>query len=422
MYNHSNSTVILGGGITGLVSSYKELKKNRKVILLEQTDRLGGMILTLDTKWGIAESAANGILNSYDVENFLNELDLEIVPTQAISRNRYFWNGKVTKFPVSFFSALRGLIGFLFLSSEPKNNENLFSWCERIFGNSITTKIIEPAFGGIYGSPLDKMDPTMVFSSFTWEKNKSLFSLILKKSNQNKKPKIRGTISFPNGMEDLIKRLNERIQDKAEIKFNQKVSNLHSLFQDFPNSEFKICTSCSNVWEMLKHENETSKSIPKLEPNSLSFLSLVSITRFSKENIFKKPGFGILFPRDCEFKAKGILSNSSIFPNRTKDPSITSETWIYAGEIVAEKSQDEMEAILEEDREKFLKKSSPPISRHTFFWKDSFPIYNKNLYIFNKYLDNLEKWYFNKGINIQFQGNYRRGIGLRSIIERIIPN
>ena len=424
MENKLKSTVILGGGITGLVASYNEVKKGQKTILLEETNRLGGMISTQDTEWGQVESAANGILNSYNVENLLEELNLEIIPSQPSSRNRYFWNGKVTKLPISFFSAIRGIIGFLFYSSEPIQNENMFSWCERIFGNRFTEFIIEPAFGGIYGSPLEQMDPIMVFSNLKWEKNKSLFSLILKKLKENKKqkPKIKGTISFKGGMEELIKALTNKIQDKAQIKFNQKFSSLESLITSYPNSEIKICTSCSSVWNLIQADKEISKNLSNFHLSSLSFLSLVSITRFSRENIFTKPGFGILFPENSGFKAKGILSNTSIFPNRSKDPSITSETWIYAGDIVNGKSKAEMESIMEEDRKKFLHLSSPAVSTYTYLWDKSFPIYGNDLYNFNLFLENLEESYLEKGFKIQFLGNYRRGIGLRSIIEKVLSN
>lgn len=426
MSSEKEKVLILGGGVTGLISAHTCITKQLCPILVETSSQMGGMISTLETEWGLVERAANGILNSPEVEALLEDLDVNVIPHQPASRRRYLWNGKVTRLPVSLFSLIQGVIGFFTIPAQPLENESLFSWCERIFGKQIASMIIEPAIGGIYGTPLDVMDPRMIFSSLDWEPNQSLFSLVKKAKKKNpskkQKPKRKGLISFKGGMGELVRGLEKKIAPHSEMYFNQtnyQQASLPFLLREFPVKQVRICLPASKVWELLKRDPQTSAVLDSYCTTELPHLSIFTVTRFSREDIFQKPGFGILFPKHHGFHANGILSNSSIFPFRTTSPETRSETWIFAGEHVQKQTESELLELLEKDRTKILGKSLPPLAVYPTLWKDAFPVYGKELYPFNQCLDALESSYLQKGIHLKFYGNYRRGIGLRSIIEKI---
>ncbi|MCC5816279.1 MAG: NAD(P)-binding protein, partial [Leptospira sp.] len=142
--------LIIGGGISGLVSAYSELKKGNQVTLKEEKDRLGGMLHTLTTPYGLVETAANGLLNSAKVEQLIEDLGLQITYHNKASKRRYFYiNGKLRRLPISWKSGIRGLAGFFFKNAKPLDEETMEEWSNRIFGEEITYNLIEPALGGI---------------------------------------------------------------------------------------------------------------------------------------------------------------------------------------------------------------------------------------------------------------------------------
>lgn len=416
-----DSVLILGGGVTGLISAYTCVRNQKKPILIEASNQLGGMISTLDTEWGLVEKAANGLLNSEEVENLINDLDINVIQHQPHSKRRYLWNGKITRLPVSLFSLVKGLIGFFTKPGSPLEGEDFFAYCQRIFGEEIATYIIEPAMGGIYGSRLQLMDPKMIFSNIEWEPNKSLFALFrkAKKKSSHKKPKLKGLISFQGGMAEFIHGLEKKILPHSQIILGQPYTSLSSLLLKYPQKEVRVCLPAAKVWDLLKEDKETSQYLDNLNITQLPHLSIFTVTRFSKEDLFPKPGFGILFPRSNDFHANGVLTNSSIFSHRTKSPEVRSETWIFAGEILGTKTESELLELIEVDRKKLLSTSSSPLAVYPTLWNHAFPIYGKELYNFNQTLDILENNFLQKGIHLKFYGNYRRGIGLRSIIDKI---
>lgn len=418
----NSNVMIIGGGISGLVNAYSDLKQGKIVTLRDEKSRLGGMIQTLETPFGLVETAANGLLNSYVVENLIQELGIKITHHKKASKRRYFFiNGKMRRIPVSIFSAIRGLMGVLLVNAKPKSNETMEEWGNRIFGSKLTYNLVEPALGGIYATPLSSMDPRSVFSKLPFETGKSLFQNF-RTLSRKPKPKIRGLISFEKGMQDLVSALVNRIQDNPNMKIelNQKPIQIDKFRSDKSLDELKICLPISSAYHYCQSDPTCRVFLEKFNISQPSYYSVASITRFSNESIFSKPAFGVLFPKDQGIKANGILSNDSIFPNRILEPGLYSETWIYSGDWLNDITETELSSILEEDRKKLLRKSknySPAKAVYSKIWKDSFPVYDKKLYDFNQCLDEIEEFHNRENRPIRFYGNYRRGIGLRSLIE-----
>lgn len=412
---------ILGGGVSGLVSAYASLLRGQNVILQEEKDRLGGMIQTIETKYGLVETAANGLLNSHKVEQLIQELDLKVTHHNKASKRRFFWvDGNLRRIPVSFFSLVRGGLGFFFKNAKPFDSETMESWAIRIFGEKFAQRIIEPALGGIYATPLSLMDPRMVFSKFSWKEGDSLFRNF-KSGKKNPKPITKGLISFEKGMQELTSALQNRMLDhpNMEVNLNTKSMSLSEFRRNRKLDELKVCMPLSSVYDYLLSDPTSKIFLDQFKISKPKYYSIATITRFSVESIFTKPGFGVLFPRSENVVANGVLSNDSIFPNRIMKQGIHSETWIYSGDWVEGITEEELKARMEEDRTKLLghKENTPALDTFSKIWKESFPIYNEELYRFNLCLDEIENFHAREEKPVRFLGNYRRGIGLRSLIE-----
>lgn len=424
--------LVIGGGISGLVSAYHELKKGNQVTLREEKERLGGMIQTLTTPFGLVETAANGLLNSYLVENLIQDLKLNITHHKSASKRRYFFiHNQPKRIPVSFRSGIKGLAGFLFKNATPLDEETMEEWSNRIFGEEITYNLIEPALGGIYATPLSKMSPLMVFSRFDLQSNKSFFRSLLGKK-KNPKPKARGLISFQSGMQELVDGLVTYLEQNKNctIELNSNSTKLAKIRSDKTFNRVKFCLPIQATYKLCLSDTASKVFLEKHGSREPDYHSIATLTRFSSHPLFAKPAFGMLFPKGSPIQANGVLSNDSIFPGRTLKQGVHSETWIYSGDWLKSTGEPTLKSILEKDRLQVLENSAHinkenvnhPLAVYTKIWKDSFPVYNSNLLRFNECLDDIEAFHESQGTSIQFLGNFRRGIGLRSLIENAMSS
>src|SRR6185312_1279661 len=100
----SKSAVVVGAGISGLLSAYYLDRAGFEVTLIEASDRVGGLISTKRLQGGIAESAAHSIPASPVVRELFSDLGIELTPIRPESRVRWIYRrGKFRKFPLSIF-------------------------------------------------------------------------------------------------------------------------------------------------------------------------------------------------------------------------------------------------------------------------------------------------------------------------------
>ncbi|XDD47577.1 NAD(P)/FAD-dependent oxidoreductase [Leptospira sp. WS39.C2] len=395
------SISIYGGGITGLFLAYHHVKNGDIVTLYEEKETLGGVIGTKKESEGLVELAANGILLTDDIKSMLDDIGLTPVFPNKASKRRYFWtNQKLSQFPISLFSGTKLLYSILLKKLKFEPNLNFEEWGNQMFGRSVTKNIIEPALGGIYGTRLNELYPDSIFSK--WDGSGS--STIFKEIKKHKK-KTYGTVSFPNGMGDLITHLRNYLAKKITIKTGISISQLSDIQKK--NRSIRICISLKKLLPILKPILK-SDNIPNL-------LTISTITRFGETKLTKKPCFGVLFGKNEGIQALGVLCNSDLFPGRVNG-NLHSETWIYPASPSKE-SKKNLETILENDRSTITMKMETAKKIYITTWEGVFPAYDKHLFSFNQTLDQFEMEWEKKGMDIKFYGNYRKGIGLRSLFE-----
>lgn len=401
------NTVILGGGISGLVSALSAKNADQKVYLYESSERLGGLISTKQTQYGIVETAANGFILTDEIQSLLQKLNLKFISAKKESKRRYFYSkGKITQFPISIYDLLRAVFGFLFINSQTKPNENCLQWSRRIFGDNTATRLMEPALGGIYGAKLESLDPQMLFSNLDWSKRLSFFRRLVSRKGRKKNL---GLVSFENGMGTVIQALESAVSKNAVIFSNRPAPKISELINKYQSPEIHICLPLNECYSYIK---EIYPSIPI--PH---FLNISTVTCFSWERLTEKPGFGILFPKREGMNANGVLFNSDIFDYRTSNENLFSETWIFISDPQTKRTDDEILELLSQDRGKIAPDARPAVQSYVTHWHQKFPVYDRTLLEFNLKLDRIESDYFDRGIKLLFKGNYRRGIGLRNLIE-----
>lgn len=410
--------IVVGAGFTGLLYATISVLKGESVLLYEKKNRPGGLIQSVQTPFGLVETAANGILNSYRLEELASALNLEILPTQKTSKKRYIWKDGIPKrIPISFFGALRLLYGFFFVPAGLQREESVYHWGVRVLGESAVRDVLTPGLAGVYAGNLKDMSAELVLGKWISSNEslwKNLRASMQKKKSEPKVPKQRkGTVSFKGGLGELLSAMEAKIQSSPGSKILQSEESpaLSILRKKYPKARITLACGLESSLKILSSGVPAFKRYEKV----CRTLGVVTATRFGNKSLLgKKTGFGILFPPEAGFRTRGVLLNSSIFPGRVNDGHY-SETFIFGGALdpeISKLKEHEIVSILEEDRKKISVENDAPLNHYVTIWKSALPVYDAALLEFNKELDRS----LPEGVFVE--GNFRYGIGLSAILER----
>lgn len=369
---------ILGGGFSGLTLAYALTKRGIPCEVFERSDRVGGLIGTLNYPKGLVETAANGILCSAEVAQMFSDIDVKFIRTSPESKKRFVFRGSPRRWPFTAMETF-GIIKNLLLSLlkgrnyfKPRRKESVLEWGTRIVGRP-AAEVLGTVLQGIYAG-----DPSQLSAS-----------LILRKVSKSG-----STVAPEFGMGDLINGLQKYLIKKGVII---NLSWTGKLPENFP---VVYCTPAYETAQLLK--------IKSLE--QIDYLPLVSVTAFYPASARKWVGFGCLFPRDSGFRALGVLFNSVIFENRSK---VHSETWILGGALdreITKLNPDEIGDIVVREHYLLNSKSDIPLSIQVTKWDRAIPHYSIELE------EILEEFNLPNGVYVH--GNFLGGLGLGKILTR----
>jgi protoporphyrinogen/coproporphyrinogen III oxidase len=380
---------VIGGGFSGLVTAYYLAKEGVPVTLLEKSERLGGLISTLDTPHGPVESAASGIRSSARLEELCSDLDLPLVGARKESRARYLFRDKPRQWPLGPLESARfaGRISSAALTGRfrPRPEETIDEWGKRVLGGPATHFIVGAALQGIYAG-----DPLRLSAS-----------LILGKKERPRRGARKGLVAPTVGMSQLNDALERKLTAlDVEIRTGVAVDGA-------PEPPFIVCTAAHHAAEILRERApETAAAL-----GSIEMLPLLRITAFYPAGENSLGGFGVLFPRGEGVRALGVLFNTNIFSGRG---AMHSESWIYGGAVdrdVVDLDDEQLREILGRDRERLYGRHVDPVASYPQRWPHALPHYDLHL-------ESLLSSRFSLPDGVFLAGNYLNGIGLPMLLER----
>jgi protoporphyrinogen/coproporphyrinogen III oxidase len=380
---------VIGGGFSGLVTAYYLAREGISVTLLEKSERLGGLISTMDTTHGPVESAASGIRSSARLEELCRDLDLPLVGARRESRARYLFRDTPRQWPLGPLESARfaGRVSSAALTGRfrPRPEETIDDWGKRVLGGPATHFIVSAALQGIYAG-----DPLQLSAS-----------LILGKKERPRRGVRRGLVAPPVGMSQLTDALERRLT-ALDVDIRTGVTA-----DGAAEPPFVVCTAAHHAAAILRnHAPETSAAL-----DSIEMLPLLRITAFypSEENTVG--GFGVLFPRQQGVRALGVLFNTNIFHGRG---AMHSESWIYGGAVdrdVVDLDDHQLREILARDRERLYGRHVDPVASYPQRWPRALPHYDLRL-------ESLLSSGLRLPDGVFLAGNYLSGIGLPMLLER----
>lgn len=344
--------LVIGAGISGLVSAYWLKKKGLNVTLVEKENRAGGVIQTIRENGYMFECGPNSFLDNapetLELCDLLN-LDNELLKQSMRGNPRYIYlNGKLNEVPTGpgalFKSELFPKKVRRRLYTEPfrrsnrnPQDESLADFVRRRLGDKILQNIVTPFVSGVYAGDPEKLSLRGTFSFlYDLERNHgSLFRGMLarmfkrkkKKDGQpeKKKPRAKNLCSFVDGLQVLPDALVETLSDS--VRFNTTVKQIR------PCQEFGYDVTLEGESNGTETFDGIVFAVPAyvlpsmlsdLLPNSCEYWASIPYNRLSVVCLsFKKDeiehdchGFGFLVPRGQEIRILGSIWSSSLFARR----------------------------------------------------------------------------------------------------------
>ncbi len=344
--------VVVGAGLTGLVTAYRLQKQGKSVLVVEKSSRPGGTIQTLHENGYTIETGPNtgSLANEETVNLFksLKDCKLEIANKEA--HRRLIWkNGKLRALPSGIFSGLftslfswKDKLGIPFEPFRKRGTdpgESVADFAKRRLGNSFYDYAVDPFISGIYaGNPEELSIKYALPKLYALEANHGGFIRgSIAKAGDLKAERAKGVskevFSVEGGLNNLVAALVAEIgQENILLDTNTTIlqTNKGNCTVSLNNNSE---VECSQIISTV-----SAHCLPELFPfvpddlmskiNNLRYAAVVQIAVvISKKSVDFNDlhAFGALIPSREGRKILGVLYPSVCFKNRCpKDEALLS--------------------------------------------------------------------------------------------------
>ena len=404
---------IIGGGVTGLSAAFYLEKARRAGVdlsftVFEQSDRLGGALLTEQVDDCVVEAGADSFLTEKPwVAELCQELGIgdQLLGSNDTQRQTFIVrNNKLIPLPggISFFvptdetgiqeSDLFSSVGkkrILRERSYRPNNESptdisVGDFVERHFGSEMLERVADPLLAGIYGGNARHLSMRAVMPKFL-EMERRYGSLIKALSDSTVSVRTTSPLftSLKDGMRQLVGALQAQLPANA-IHMRTEVAGL-----DFTSNKWRLTA------ETTKHEFDAlivatpaysaARLLKGVSPNAARLLRKIpyssSVTValcFAKGSLPAIQGFGFLVPRRESHRALACTFVHNKFPNRV--PGDRTLLRVFFGgvhdEAAVRLSERDLVRLARSELKTLLKIRSEPLFVRVHRWPRAMPQYN----------------------------------------------
>jgi len=438
--------IIIGAGLTGLTLAYY-LKSNGKTpVVIEKSERPGGVINTVSENGFIYETGPNtGVLSTPELASLFDDLreDCTLAIAKRGSKKRYILkDGKWQALPSGLISAvatplfsMKDKIGILaepFRKPGTDPDESVASMVIRRLGHSYLDYAVDPFISGIYaGDPQRLVTRYALPKLYALEQNYGSFIRgAIKKSREQKseddKKATKEVFSAKDGLGSLVMALTKSAGEqniicgasgtriKTSVKGFSVAFTLSSGEMIELTSPVVISTAGSyNLPDLLPFIQQSKLSAL----TNLEYAGVVQVAiGYKKWDGHKLDAFGGLIPSKENRQVLGILFPSAIFDGRApKGGALLS---VFLGGIkkpsIISLSDEEIEEIVLREVETTLSVRNRPDLLKIFRYPHAIPQYEKST---GERLDCISR------IQEEYQGlilagNIRDGIGMADRVKQ----
>ncbi len=437
--------IILGAGLTGLTTAFYLKRSGEKVLVLEKSNRAGGVMETHEKNGFLYESGPNsGIIGQPEVAELFEDLEgkceLELADEQA--NKRLIWKqGQWHALPSSLKSAINTplfstkdklrILGEPFRARGKNPNETLSALVKRRMGKSFLEYAVDPFILGIYAGDPDYLVPKYALPKlYNLEQNYGSFiggaiKKKFEKTDERQKKATRKIFSTKGGLNSLVHGLTSSI-GMEHIVLEAKeilVSRMDNGYQVTFDKNGENHVTCGKVVTTLgSHalhdvfDFATKETISIMD--NLEYAKVVQVALgFSHWDGIPLDAFGGLVPFKENRDILGVLFMSSIFGGRAPAGGATLSVFLggYRKPEIHEMNDEKIIALVKKEMIQMMgiKKFDPNVLE-IFRYRNAIPQYSSSSKERLEAVDKFEKE--NPGIYIC--GNLKDGIGMADRIKQ----
>jgi len=440
-------TVIVGAGITGLTAGITLQRNDHPPVILECSDRPGGVIRSERAGDFLFEHGPNSLMKkSAPVDDFLSSLSLsdQICEARSISSNRFVLrDGILHMIPT-------GLLAFLttnllsvpgklravtepFRSPQPADDrESLAGLIERRFGAEILNYLVDPFVAGVYAGSPEDLEASAMSSVASWDREhgsilKGALASNLEKDATPDSSVERALVSFDDGLDTLPRTIARRLSD--QIRYNTRVDRIEPVPEKdqfdlhyTENGERTGTLRARNV-VLTVPARTAADLLDGLSPDptpalrSIPYPPLASVFFGYETYRGEHPlnGFGFLVPSRENRSILGSLWTSSIFPGRAPADGAAMTTFVGGGRDpeLARKPKSELRDLVYRELDDLINLSAEPARVRVKKWDHAIPQYTPG---HGRRVEQLRQ-FEERNPGLYIRGNYTDGVSVPACIE-----
>lgn len=444
--NSTKKIVIIGAGISGLITAYLLSRKGFDLTVLESKPSVGGSIESVVENGFLFDKGPNSALETTPlISKLVQELNLqdELLYANKEANKRYILRNDVLHplpmnpkalFETKLFSSKAKLRIFLepFISrSNDGYYQSVAEFVTRRLGKEFLDYVINPFVAGVFAGKPEELSVKSAFPKlYALEEEYggliigTIRSIRKRKKRAEKSKQSAKMLSFKSGMIALPKAianyLGANVLTNAEvysiIKSDDRYKVIYRIGAEDRsiNCDAIISTVPAHIAGNLFEKFDERF---KLHCDSIYYPPvLVYFLAYHKKDITQPlDGFGFLIPEKENKPFLGALWSSAIFPFRADD-NFATFTLFIGGSRNPDFVKEDRNNLLNKVRKEFeqlMKVNGEPVYSSFRFWEKAIPQYNLGYIEHEKFFDEFEKQ--NPGLIIS--GNFRGGISVGDCIK-----
>jgi protoporphyrinogen/coproporphyrinogen III oxidase len=411
---------VVGGGLAGLAAAQVLARRGRPFVLLEATDRWGGVLRTVREDGFLFEAGPDAMLTTKpDGLALLRELGLEsrIVPTNPRQRTVYVARaGRLHAMPEGMLlgvpsrmgpvwrSGLFSLAGKLRLAWEPfvprrtgAGDESIASFVRRRLGREAWERLGDPLLGGIHAGDTDRLSMEATFPRLV-EQERTHGSLVRALRAASRSAGSGGSdaggggssafVSLAGGVSELVDALVARLPPDA-LRVSTPVVSMHPAA-----GGWRVETSGSGAASGSSQTLQAGAVIVALpapraaamlrevdaalaeELAGIRFVSTaIVLLGYAREQVAHPlDGYGLIVPRAEGRRVTAAGFFSTKFPGRAPEGLVSLRVFLgSAHDPVTDESDETLVSTAVRDLEPYLGLRGAPVYRRVCRWPSSTP-------------------------------------------------
>ncbi|PYP84201.1 MAG: protoporphyrinogen oxidase [Blastocatellia bacterium AA13] len=403
MDNIHRDAVVIGAGISGLVCAYRLISSGADVLLIESSDRVGGVIRSETIDDHLIERGPNSSQGTTEFLRLVSELeiDAELVEGDPKAPAFVYFDGKIRPVPngpgTFLTTSALSLSGKVRLLAEPfiaaradGGEESIASFAERRIGKEAAERLVGSFVSGIYAGDPRRISVQAAFPRLAAleAEHGGLIRGAIAKGRQAKKSKTiapgptpKRSVSFRTGMSFLPETLARKIGESlllecSGIRISTEGGSSRYIieFGSAAGDQIVTCDQLILATPAWAAASLTKKIAPELATllDEIEYPPLAILYVDYAENSLGESlkGFGFLVAPSEDTPVLGCVWNSSLFPGRA--PKGRTLLTVFMGGArhpqAASYEDAELISIANTELQRALRANAPPrvigITRH----------------------------------------------------------